>query len=323
MEFELINKTIENINAQHPFKVEMYQNGIYDGELLFNIKGGKMVFNAILKKEFRMHQLTNILYHKGHHKNLMVIAEKIFPNVKRELRKNKIAYAESNGNIYIETDKIYVYVDTNKENKIKIEKGNRAFTKTGLKVLFNFLTDAALVNQTQRQIAERTGVALGNIPQIINGLIVTGYLLRLNKKELVWEKREELLERWITEYETVLRPQLKKGKYRLKVNWQQVQFNPDKTVWGGEPAADLLTHHLRPEKFKLYTKENQLNLMKNYRLIPDQNGELEVFEMFWKNEINKNTAPPLLVYADLLAEGGKRNKETAEIIYNEYIQPNL
>ncbi|MDD4729925.1 MAG: type IV toxin-antitoxin system AbiEi family antitoxin [Dysgonamonadaceae bacterium] len=29
------------------------------------------------------------------------------------------------------------------------------------------------------------------------------------------------------------------------------------------------------------------------------------------------------MYADLLLEGGKRNNETAEIIYNEYIQPNL
>ena len=62
--------------------------------------------------------------------------------------------------------------------------------------------------------------------------------------------------------------------------------------------------------------------MKNYRLMPDKNGEIEVLYLFWKQEDGK-TVPPLLVYADLMLEGGKRNKETAEKIYNEYIKPNL
>ena len=56
--------------------------------------------------------------------------------------------------------------------------------------------------------------------------------------------------------------------------------------------------------------------------MPDKNGEIEVLDLFWKQEDGK-TAPPLLVYVDLMLEGGKRNKETAEKIYNEYIKPNL
>jgi hypothetical protein len=126
----------------------------------------------------------------------------------------------------------------------------------------------------------------------------------------------------MVEYPTVLRPKLVKERYRLKGDWQELVYNHHKTVWGGEPAADLLTNHLRPEKFILYTKENRTDLIKNYRLMPDINGEVEVLEMFWEQKDEK-TAPPLLVYADLMLEGGKRNKETAEIIYNEYIQPNL
>ena len=99
-------------------------------------------------------------------------------------------------------------------------------------------------------------------------------------------------------------------------------LNNTNTFWGGEPAADLLTNHLRPEKFLIYTRENRMELMKNYRLMPDKNGEIEVLGLFWKQEDGK-TVPPLLVYVDLMLEGGKRNKETAEIIYNEYIKPNL
>ena len=48
-----------------------------------------------------------------------------------------------------------------------------------------------------------------------------------------------------------------------------------------------------------------------------------MYEMFWEQDNMQQTPPAILIYADLLLEGGKRNKETAEIIYNDYIQPNL
>ena len=179
------------------------------------------------------------------------------------------------------------------------------------------------INLTQRELAKKTEVGLGNIPQVIEGLKETGYLTPLNKREYVWENRRELLARWVTEYGTVLRPKLRKGRYTYQGNWKEVPLNHALSVWGGEPAADILTNYLRPEKFVLYTRENRTHLMKNYRLIPKQEGEIEVLEMFWKQDAINKTAPPILGYADLLLEGGKRNIETAEKILNEYIQPNL
>ena len=315
-------KTIAKIEWK-PGKLKWNIEKQLDGIIKLNFKNHYLIFNTEIRNEIRLHQMHNIIEYDHNNEDFLIIAKKIDNKAKEQLRALNIPYIEANGNIYLNKNDILLWVDNRKPLKIQKEKGNRAFTRTGLKVLFNFLTDAGLINQTQREIADRTGVALGNIPQIINGLLETGYLLKLNKNKFVWENRKGLLERWIIEYETILRPQLKKGKYTVKGNWQQIQLNPDETIWGGEPAADILTHHLRPEKFILYTKENQLNLLKNYRLMPDKNGELEVFEKFWKQETNENTAPPLLVYADLLTEGGKRNKETAEIIYNEYIQPNI
>ena len=58
--------------------------------------------------------------------------EKLFPKVKEELRNNKINYLEENGNAYINCEDIFIYIDTNKATKQQKEKGNRAFTKTGL-----------------------------------------------------------------------------------------------------------------------------------------------------------------------------------------------
>jgi hypothetical protein len=178
------------------------------------------------------------------------------------------------------------------------------------------------INLTQRELAEKANVGLGNIPQVIEGLKATGFLQALNNKTYVWENIETLVDRWVAEYATILKPKLLKEKYTLKGNWQEIAFDNTHTFWGGEPAADIITNHLRPEKFLIYTRENRMELMKKYRLMPDKNGEIEVLEMFWKQE-RGNTVPPLLVYADLILEGGKRNKETAEKIYNEYIKPNL
>lgn len=178
------------------------------------------------------------------------------------------------------------------------------------------------INLPQRELAEKTGVALGNIPEIIKGLKETGYLISLNKRDYIWENREELLQRWINDYGTILKPKLNIEKYSLKGNWQDLKFNIKDTVWGGEPAADILTNYLRPEKFLIYTREKRMSLIKKYHLIPNANGEINVLEMFWEQQ-NEKTAPPLLVYTDLILEGGKRNKETANIIFNEFIKQNI
>ena len=323
MKEEIINTAINQIQNIAGLTVKWKNHGNLDGQLIFKIEGKEITFTAIIKKELRQYQLNELLQLHQQYKNLIVVAENIFPKIKTDLKTHQIAWLETNGNMFLKRNGIYYFVDTNKNTTNQKNNANRAFTKTGLKVVFHLLINKDLVNKTQREIAKITGVALGNIPQVIDGLKETTYLLPLNNKEYVWQNRRELLQRWIDKYATVLRPKLKKNNYTLKGNWKELKLNNELAIWGGEPAADILTNHLRPEKFILYTREDKLNLMKNYHLIPKENGEIEVLEMFWENTNNKKTAPPLLVYADLILEGGKRNNETALKIFNEHIEPNL
>jgi hypothetical protein len=59
-------------------------------------------------------------------------------------------------------------------------------------------------------------------------------------------------------------------------------------------------------------------------LLPDANGSITVYKPFWKQEENiSNTVPPLLMYAQLMYDGNDRNLETAKMIFDEYIKPNL
>lgn len=322
MEKEIVHNALENLRHITGIEGFWQETGPLDGVLEFIVNGLKFTFVVDVKREVRMHQLRQIEDHFQHYDNLILVVNRIFPKIKEELRQKGIPYLEANGNIFLQEENLFLLVDTQKTLDIEKNKANRAFTKTGLKVLFYLLQNKEAINLTQRELAEKAGVGLGNIPQVINGLKETGYLIPLNNKTYVWENREVLLERWIAEYATTLRPKLIKERYTLKGQWQNITFDTDKTVWGGEPAADILTNHLRPEIFLIYTRENRIDLIRNYQLMPDKNGEIEVLEMFWKQDKEK-TAPPILVYADLMLKGGKRNKETAEKIYDEYIQPYL
>jgi hypothetical protein len=61
--------------------------------------------------------------------------------------------------------------------------------------------------------------------------------------------------------------------------------------------------------------------MKNYRLVPDVNGNVKVYKKFWENEeMNNNVVHPLLAYTDLINKGDRRCTETAEKIYDELLQ---
>jgi len=322
MEKEIIHLALENLKRTTSFTAVWEETKLLDGVLKFNINDKKKTFNIEIKKEVRPYQVQAIQQQFQDIANFMLLAERIYPKVKNELQTFGVPYIEANGNIFIKAHDFFILIDTQKPIQLTKQDSNRAFTKTGLKVVFQILINSDLINKTYREIADAANVGLGTIPKVIQGLLETGFLLKINPKEYLLNNKEELLNRWINTYNTALKPKLKKGNFRLKQDWKNVKFN-HATVWGGEAAADLLTNHLRPEKFLIYTNENLTDLIKNYGLIPDKKGEVEILERFWHNETKKPIAPALLIYADLVLQGGKRNLETAQMIYDEHIQSNL
>jgi hypothetical protein len=273
-----------------------------------------------------------LIKYNDQYKPFIIIAARIFPKIKIQLQQHRIAYLEANGNIYFNNDNHFIWIDAHKPVQIEEKFRNRAYTKTGLKVVFEFLNNTNLIHQTYRHIAEVANTAVGNVTNVIKGLKEEGFVLQLNKNEIIFKNKQELLEKWTNAYEYNLKPTLKMGNFKFIDetnfnNWRNIQLNEDKTVWGGEPAADIITNHLRPEKLTLYTTETRNELMKNYRLVPDANGNIEICKKFWnENKItnnSRNTAPIIVVYADLITTEDKRNRETAKVIYEQYIEQNL
>lgn len=324
-------KAIENLQINTPVKASWDNSGITSlfGKIHFTISNEISTYNIEVKKEMRNQYLSEIYYKNEEYKPFMLVAGRISSEIKKELRANNVAYLEANGNFYLKEGNKMFWIDANEPLKIEKDNRNRAFTKTGVKVLFEFLTNPTLINQNYRQIAEQTGTSIGNITNIIQGLKQDGFVLSVNSNTVKINNIEALIQKWSQAFTENLKPSLRIGSFRfLKetdlLAWKELAFDTSKIVWGGEPAGDLLTNYLKPEEFTLYTDESRTELIRNYRLIPDDKGRVEVYEKFWKDDgSEQKNAPPLIVYADLMGNSDRRSIETAQKIYDEYLQNKL
>jgi len=322
-EQEIIYRALENLEKKAHIKSKWIPAAKkkLKGKLILKIENSDTTFNVEIKKEIRSHHLPKIDLLNKENASFMLVADRLFPKIKEQLQHENIAYLEANGNIFIKNQRNFIWLDGNEPTRVETEKESRAFTKTGLKVVLLFLLDANWLNKTYRQIAEQAGTTIGNITHIFNGLKKENLILSLSKKEFKINNKKILLEKWITAYELKLKPVIKIGTFRfLKeadfLNWKNITLQNEKTYWGGEPAGDLLTNYLRPAELTLYTTESRNELIKKYKLIPDDKGNVKIFQKFW----SENEMPPLLVYADLINTKDRRCFETAQKIYDEYLQ---
>lgn len=323
-EREIINQAIDRL-FQHTGIHARWKPGPanLDGKLALDLNGQQITFFIETKFELRQHQLPQIQKLANEHQPFMLVTYRLFPSVKEQLKQLNIPYLDGAGNIFINTQGIFIMVDGNKPPEWQQKPtANRAFTRKGLETVFYFLVHPNEINAPHRHIAAQTGTALGNITNVIKGLEETGFILNVDKKNIRLQNKKELLNRWITGYEQTLKPALYLGRFFLYNNdWHALNPIAD-TVWGGEPAAEKMTGYLTPQQLTVYTKQARAQLIRNWKLIPDENGTLLIYEKFWNNT-DQNLAPPLLVYADLLLTNDPRCIETAQKIYDKYLQHEL
>nr|WP_288980183.1 type IV toxin-antitoxin system AbiEi family antitoxin [uncultured Allomuricauda sp.] len=330
--WEIIQTAVDNINNTGILRAKWLgpnESKGLDGQLELLWQDNHIIFQTEIKRELRNAQLPQLEDMAKANPIFLIMAQCIFPKIKEALRERKIAYLEANGNLFLEQANLLLWIDANDPIPIKSTKTNRAFTKTGLKVVYQFLLDRDWVNRPYREIAEYTGTGIGTITNVFNGLEQEGFLIKLTKNEHLLVNVQNLLEKWILAYEKQMKPTLFIGDFRFLnpddfFQWRDIELMTGRTFWGGEPAGDIYTNYLRPEELTLYTNEQPAELMRNYRLVPEKNGPIKVYEKFWKGETPVPKAVhPILAYADLILKGDRRCRETANKLYNEYLQDQI
>lgn len=327
MEFQIIDQAIENLRQMAGLQIDWENqpgNGI-DGIMMLSRAEIQHRFPVEAKKEFRNHHLAALIEKKKQYGKLMVIADTIYGNLKQALQENGIAYVDGTGNTFIQDGALYVLIEGKKPQRSQKKVRHKAFTKTGLKIVFHFLLREELINQPYRQIAEYTGTSLDAISKTLASLKALGFIIQVDKGRIKLVRKKELLERWIYNYGDKLKPSLSLGRFRFldkETNWKGLQLDFENTQWGGEPGGDLLTGYLRPEILTMYTRLSKAEMMKKNHLVPEKEGNIQVYKRFW-GEMDKGSekvVPTILIYADLIYSGNPRNLETAGRIYEQYLQ---
>lgn len=291
-----------------------------------------------LAVEIKHHLPTNLgmLIARMHEpaQSTLLCTDYINPVQAEKLKAAHVPFMDAAGNAYLNLPACYVFIKGNRPltpmKGLKAEI-NRAFEPAGLKVIFAFLTNPALVTAPYRDIAQQAGVALGTVGWIINGLKDAGFLMDMRgraARELI--NRQRLIDRWAEAYVERLRPKLLVGFFQAdQLQWWHRVYLGD--VWiGGELAAERMTGMLRPEQTIIYVPEQaERDLILAARLrrieaLPAHGvGLTTLYRPFWAHDHplhgHAGCVHPILVYADLLATGDPRNIEAARLVYDTLI----
>ena len=261
----------------------------------------------------------------------ILITDYVAPDLADELKERGISFLDAAGNAYIKQANLLIWIKGQKPAAKKtVLTPGRAFQPTGLQVIFTLLCNPHLINMPYRDLAKMAGVAHGTVGWVIPDLQQLGFVRDLQGKRGTRRlfQRERLLNQWTDAYVRVLRPRTLIGRYYVPgfegwKNWPLAEYG---ALWGGEPAAAMLTEYLRPGQLTLYAEKMPGLLAARQKFMkeagPRHTAAVEVRKRFWNfpgDPEHINMVPPLLVYADLLATGDARCIETAKMIYERHL----
>lgn len=256
---------------------------------------------------------------------VLLITKYIPSAIAKSFVEENINYIDAAGNCNIQHNNILLIIEGKKIERLPKTNQPRAFQEAGIKLIYSLLVNPDNINKSFRELSELAHISLGSVSAIVQELVDSKFLLKTKNKKVL-KNKIDLLKRWVIAYNDVFRPKLfvkrmnfiNKSEYS---NWSSLDLSSvsEKTVWGGECAASIITQNLTPSNFTIYTDTTWQSVGKSLRLIPDDNGKIEILRLFYDIE-EGNIVSPLLTYADLMGSGDSRNIETAEIILNNELQ---
>ncbi|MGC9367895.1 MAG: type IV toxin-antitoxin system AbiEi family antitoxin [bacterium] len=309
-----------------------------------NIKKGPSGIDSILEIHYQQRKFTFFVEIKKNINNTVIsfllnrinqMSEKFLLVTRyvskynaEKLKEKNIQFIDNVGNVFINRFPLYIYISGNKPPEdFQETRSNRLFQPSGLKLLFTLLSRPELIDKPYREIAHKAKIALGSVGWIMTDLKQLGFIIDVKKRRKLISK-EKLLERWCIEYPVNLKPKLFIGRFNGPENWwKNYNLKSKYGLWGGELAADKLTKNLKPHDIAIYVCNYEFDkIIIDNKLYRDVNGNVEFLKCFWEAESTDKvnlTVHPILIYADLLAAGSQRNTETANLIYDQYINKYL
>ncbi|MHA2879051.1 type IV toxin-antitoxin system AbiEi family antitoxin [Vibrio campbellii] len=317
MNDNLLEKAIEQLPRELQADISVhYTNGDpHDAVIDIRLGGELYSFYVQCKTIHRKESLSHHLIQYGAEQRLLV-CNALSPFLRDYCHQYNINYIDGAGNARIIRSGVYILIQG---NKLKSAQGKTPMLSIGImKCLFALLVDENLLTRPYSEIAHQSNISLGMVSKAIHYLITNKYIPEKKENRRLLDK-SSLIYQWLQSYHNVLRPKISMMRLTAQQHWDELELLPGE-FWGGEVAANEMTHYLIPEHALLYTYLPLKQKIRQYRARPDDNGNLTVANPFWGESLDITPfALALLSTAELLSSHDSRNREAAEIINDRYL----
>jgi len=261
---------------------------------------------------------------RGLHERVLV-TEYASPPLADYLKQTDTAFVDTAGNCYLNLPGLFLFVKGNKRpQSAPEEERNRAFTRSGLRVIFSLLTNPGHENRPFRDIAAEAGVSLGTVNWVMRGLKAERYLIEMEHNNRRLRLRRSLFHEWVTSYPRDLRPKAFIGRFSAPGQdwWNDPTPGVKGSWWGSEIAAARLAANFLPMTASIYVDGDPAQLIAQRQLTKEPLGNVELLQTFWKpgaRDDEMGTVHPLLICADLISSGEPQNVAAATEIEQKHL----
>lgn len=235
------------------------------------------------------------------------------------LRSSGIPFVDSVGNMWLELLGFFVDVEGRppparpRETPTAADRLSRPASQ---RIVFALLVRPDLTRATLRDLAGVAGTSLGAAQAVVADLITRGYLYKDGHDRRL-SRAGALADRWVSDFPNRLLPKLRTLALRgPEPSWwfgRRAELEASGTAVGGEAAGELLGHPFRSVETLLYGTPPWGAVRKLGRLGEKGPATVVLRERFWSADVSDGkTAPPLLVYADLLSTDEPRQLQLAQ-----------
>jgi len=242
----------------------------------------------------------------------LLICDYISDEEGARLRESKINYLDNVGNAYLDIPPVYVLIQGKKpKDSFALDRADKLFTETGLKVILALLANKDLLNANYRKIADHANVSMGTIGWVLRELKHQGYT-GYRDGQVAWKNRGMLVKKWVDEYPCLKEKNLVGVYYTSQQDWwQTIKLDEYEALLGGQIAGVDYQSDFVPESGEIFVgKHKQGSLVRDLQLLEADQPQgkhryrIEVYKKFWgmTEEINlfDNLVHPLISYASLM-----------------------
>jgi hypothetical protein len=243
------------------------------------------------------------------------------------LASHQVGFVDQAGNCHIALGRDYLAHIEGRRRERPVRQG-RGLGARSYQVLFALLARPELAAAPIRALAEAAGVRKTAAADVLQRLTEEGFVLRDRAgRRLV--RADALVDRWAAGYADKLRPRLLVGRYRAAGNdplaferHAESMLDTVKWAWGGATAAFKLTQHYRSATTTVHVASPPATLQRQLGLLPAKDGPIVLLDVpgpLGLDGPSPHIAHPLLVDAELLAEGDERALEAARELRTRFL----